>query len=199
MKMMSLGCAGAATAAAAGAATDTLDACDGLRVALEWGEIPAAAFTGSGLDDATSGGTFKKADNMDIRVEIDLAAGTDTFKWSEDGGSTWEETGVAITGAAQTLGTTGVTVTFAATTGHTLGDYWDIACTATATDKTVAGEGSIPAGLSWNAGIDAATGLVVGNLESDEQVFIWLRRDVAATTSGAGSLLNSLEGQMEAA
>lgn len=90
--------------------------------------IGTAEITGAGLDDCTSGGTYTGTANKDYRVHIDLAAATDTFKWSNDGGSTWEATGVAITGAAQTL-ELGVTVTFAATTGHTLNDYWDIAAT----------------------------------------------------------------------
>lgn len=46
-----------------------------------------------------------------------------TFKWSDDGGSTWDATGVAITGSAQDLNN-GVTVTFGATTGHRKDDYW---------------------------------------------------------------------------
>jgi len=63
-----------------------------------------------------------------------------TFSWSEDGGSTWTATGVAITGAAQTL-SNGVTITFAATTGHTLGDKWSF--TATAWEYTPAVSGNL--------------------------------------------------------
>jgi hypothetical protein len=59
------------------------------------------------------------------RVQIDGAGIPDTFKWSNDGGATWEASTVNITGAAQTL-ENGLTITFAATTGHTNGDYWDI-------------------------------------------------------------------------
>jgi len=70
--------------------------------------VGAAAFTGSGLDDLTSSGRTP-----------------DTFKWSSDGGTTWDATGVEITGSAQTL-SNGVAVTFGDSTGHTLGDYWDI-------------------------------------------------------------------------
>lgn len=80
-------------------------------------------FTGSGLDDLTAGGTSTTNDVVNYKVEIDATGTPDTFKWSDDGGTTWDATGVAITGAAQTLNN-GVTVTFTATTGHTLADYW---------------------------------------------------------------------------
>lgn len=86
--------------------------------------ITPAVFTGVGLDDATSGGTFTGTETLNIRAEIDLADVTDTFRWSKDGGVTWEATGVVIDGTAQAL-VDGVTITFGATTGHTLGDYWD--------------------------------------------------------------------------
>ena len=109
--------------------------------------VGAAAFTGSGLDDATSGGTYATGyQPTTFRVEIDGTGSPDTFKWSEDGGVTWTATGVAITGAAQTL-SRGVTVTFGATTGHTAGDYWDIAAGANVSlglrDANASGFGAI--------------------------------------------------------
>ena len=79
---------------------------------------------GLGLDDLTPGGTFNHQSDISYRVKIDGLGTPDTFTWSADGGTTWEATGVAITGAAQTLNY-GVTVTFGATTGHTLNNYWD--------------------------------------------------------------------------
>src|SRR5262249_27467784 len=56
-------------------------------------------------------------------VVIDGTGTPDTFKWKLNSGSF--TTGVAITGASQTL-SNGVTVTFAATTGHALNDQWTI-------------------------------------------------------------------------
>jgi len=97
------------------------------------GTIGAASFTGTGLDDATFGGAYYGG-GQTYRVEIDATGTPDTFKWSDDGGSTWEATGVAITGSAQDLNN-GVTVTFGATTGHTLADYWDSVCTSCLTDE----------------------------------------------------------------
>jgi hypothetical protein len=85
--------------------------------------INAVSFTGTGLDDATSGGTFTGTEDTNYKVEIDGVGEIDTFKWSDDGGATWEATLVAITGGAQELNN-GVTITFGATTGHTVGDYW---------------------------------------------------------------------------
>jgi len=93
---------------------------DALSAAVE-----ATVFSGVGLDDATSGGTFSGSEPTEYLVEIDGTGTPDTFKWSKNGGSTWEATGVNITGAAQTLDS-GVTITFTATTGHTSGDQWTI-------------------------------------------------------------------------
>lgn len=92
---------------------------------LNTGMVRDVSFVGSGLDDALSGGTFTGTADTNFRVQIDGNGIPDTFKWSNDGGSSWEASTVAITGAAQTL-ENGVTVAFAATTGHTIGDYWDI-------------------------------------------------------------------------
>jgi hypothetical protein len=89
--------------------------------------VTAAVFTGTGLDDLTAGSTYTGDTNGNYEVEIDATGTPDTFKWRKDAGA--YTTGVAITGAAQTLAE-GVTVTFAATTGHTLGDKWDIAVQA---------------------------------------------------------------------
>jgi hypothetical protein len=62
-------------------------------------------------------------DYLKYVVEIDSTGAVDTFKWSDDGGSTWAATGIAITAEPQTLNN-GVTVTFEAITGHVLGDSW---------------------------------------------------------------------------
>jgi hypothetical protein len=187
------------TSAAAGASDDTADAVPVVRMGYEWGAVGSASFTGSGLDDATYGGGFRKDSDKTIRVEIDGTGTPDTFKWSQDGGSTWEETTVSITGSAQTLGETGVTVTFGATTGHTSGDYWDSACTATATDNTGADEDTEPSGMSWDTGCTAATGLDIGTLRDDEQVFVWLHREVPAGAEADPSWRVLIERQFDAA
>ena len=86
--------------------------------------VGPVTFTGTGLDDCTSGGTFTGFGITHYVVEIDSEGSPDTFKWSDDGGNTWQETLVPITGTTQALNN-GVTVTFGATTGHTLGDRWE--------------------------------------------------------------------------
>lgn len=86
--------------------------------------IGTAGFTGSGLNDATSGGTCTASVAALYTVAIDSAvASPDTFKWRKGSGS-WT-TGVSMTGSAQIL-TDGVTITFNATDGHTLADQWMI-------------------------------------------------------------------------
>jgi hypothetical protein len=87
------------------------------------------SFTGSGLNDLTVSGTYTGSANATYYVEIDGASTPDTFKWSNDNGSSFEATTVAITGAAQTL-ENGISITFAATTGHTSTEYWTFAADA---------------------------------------------------------------------
>lgn len=96
------------------------------------GAVGTASFTGAGLNDATFGGTYIGG-GQTYKVEIDGAGTPDTFRWSDDGGSTWNASTVAITGTAQTL-SNGVTVTFGATTGHTATEFWTSACTSVLTD-----------------------------------------------------------------
>jgi len=92
--------------------------------------ISYADFTGAGLDDMTTnseddyGGTVER----DYRVRIDLAAATDTFEWSHDGGASYEDTDIPIAGVALTTGyelEENVKITFGAATGHTATNYWD--------------------------------------------------------------------------
>ena len=90
--------------------------------------IGTVTFTGVGLNDLSAGGAYTGKPTRNYRVEIDAAAVPDTFRWSNDGGVTWESTGVAITGGAQTL-EDGITITFGLTTGHTLNEYWDFTVT----------------------------------------------------------------------
>jgi hypothetical protein len=82
-----------------------------------------AIFTGTGLDDATSGGQYTDTETSYFTVEIDGIGPPDTFRWRKGTGA-WTA-GVTITGAAQTLAD-GITVNFGAVGGHTLGDEWRI-------------------------------------------------------------------------
>lgn len=84
-------------------------------------QVLHSIFTGTGIDDAISGGTFSASSKTILGLQIDASGTPDTFQWRKNSGA-WT-TGVAITGSAQTI-TDGITVTFTATTGHTLGDKW---------------------------------------------------------------------------
>jgi hypothetical protein len=51
----------------------------------------------------------------------------------------------------------------------------------------VANENTAPSGVTWNTGIDGATGLNIGTLTPGQQVAIWQRRQiVGGAVSGAG-------------
>lgn len=96
--------------------------------------ISPAVFTGTGLNDAVSGGKpTGPAANYIFSITIQATGSPDTFEWSVNGGSL--HTGIHITGVAQAL-SQGVTITFAATTGHTLGDLWTITDTANSSLNT---------------------------------------------------------------
>lgn len=83
-----------------------------------------SGFVGVGLNDATWGAGYSGGGSSAyFEVQIDAAGTPDTFQWRKDGGA-WT-TGVAITGAAQTLSDSQA-ITFAATTGHVVGDEWTI-------------------------------------------------------------------------
>jgi hypothetical protein len=99
--------------------------------------ITTPDFTGSGLDDLTASGSFDELTaSTDYVVEIDAEGTPDTFKWSNDDGTTWEAEGVEATGAAQEL-ENGISITFGADTGHTLGESWSF--TTSMTDNPILG------------------------------------------------------------
>ena len=79
-------------------------------------------FTGTGLDDLSTSGTYVAPSSNTTTKYTVIATAGDTFKWSNDNGTTYTS-GVAITGAPQAL-SNGVSIAFAATTGHTTNDQW---------------------------------------------------------------------------
>lgn len=97
-----------------------------LMLILQQGTGPAV-FSGSGLNDATGGGSYSSVAANDSAhtyvAQISATGSPDHFTWARDGGAV--SAPVAITGAAQTL-MDGITITFAATTGHHIGDSWSI-------------------------------------------------------------------------
>lgn len=93
-------------------------------------------FVGTGLDDAFFSGHYSgDSSTKSFFVKIDATGETDTFEWGFDSSVGTEATGIAITGAAQTLDSAyGISITFGATTGHTTGDKWTGTATATNVD-----------------------------------------------------------------
>ena len=89
------------------------------------------AFSGTGLNDAISSGTFSGTDST-YTVKIDSVGTPDTFQWRKTTGTvnTAWTAGVNIT-ADNTL-SEDVHILFNATTGHTLNDTWTITAVAAA-------------------------------------------------------------------
>jgi hypothetical protein len=84
-------------------------------------DIPTPSEAGSLTFKAK--GNFEGATQLTYVVQIDGTGSPNTFKWSDDGGSTWDATGVAVTATWQTLNN-GVKIKFSATTGGVSGDHW---------------------------------------------------------------------------
>jgi hypothetical protein len=85
--------------------------------------IGQVTFSGTGLNDLTTSGSYYRTIQQTYCVQIDGVGTPNTFKWSEDNCSTFVASGVQITGSEQLL-SWGVNITFASTTGHTFGDRW---------------------------------------------------------------------------
>ena len=84
----------------------------------------SVTFTGIGLNDMVSGGTYTGGGAVPVYcVVIARAAIPDAINWGTAGSCRSGGTGIAITGQPQAL-SNGVNVAFAATTGHTPTDRW---------------------------------------------------------------------------
>ncbi len=74
----------------------------------------------------TIDGTYVGTENTSYTVIIDSSISQNTFKWSNDGGQTYEATGVACSTSYIVLSDDfGLKIKFSSTTGFTLGDRWD--------------------------------------------------------------------------
>lgn len=133
--------------------------------------VGAAVFTGGGLNDLTSGGTYTGEKKDVYEVEIDATGTPDTYKWRKNGGA--YTSGVSITVSPQTL-SDGVTVTFGATTGHTLGNKWTITIT----------------GNAWSASNDAFTIDFPNDTKGIATAFPSGDEDLVFTEFGCFSLFN---------
>jgi len=87
-----------------------------------------------GSASVQNGGLYSASEDLGYVVEIDGVGGGQevtqaTFKWSDDDGQTWTETGVATQTSAYEM-SNGVTIQFASGTGDDfeLGDKWSFIC-----------------------------------------------------------------------
>ena len=107
--------------------------------ALHTGVLSSVSFTGAGTNDLTISGTGAFASSRSYRVTID---GTETYKWSNDGGSTWEATlqpiyaGLIVDLINATGEKEGVSIRFGSQVDHLAGDYWDFTTTGQVVPNT---------------------------------------------------------------
>jgi len=92
-----------------------------------------------------------------FRVEIDKAGTPDTFKYSLDGGTTWDKATITVTADWQELAY-GIQVKFLANTGHTLSDKWTFTVTPAGFICLAVGAGNTPKKIYENgANLNTAT------------------------------------------
>jgi hypothetical protein len=128
--------------------------------------IGTQTFTGTGLNDATIGGTFTAPWPLTLRVQIQTAGTPDTYNYSVDNGVTWiSASNTNISGGVQTLVYLGLTVQFAATTGHTVGDYWQVVLTPAASAVGAIGAYYLGSGIS-------RTTMFAGESVNGQNVFV---------------------------
>lgn len=85
---------------------------------------PAVYYGTNGLNDLTESGSYTGTSDVRYIVEIEATGTPDTFKWSDDDGTTFS-TSTAIVAGAQVLNN-GVSIEFGSTTGHAADDSWII-------------------------------------------------------------------------
>jgi hypothetical protein len=113
--------------------TDDREIGDFFQITQTSSVVGDATFTGSGLDDLSTGGTYVGTNDKTYRVEIQETPATppDKFRWSDTDGSTWNVENIEITAGPYTLND-GVQITFSNTSGHTKDDYWQFDVTTDA-------------------------------------------------------------------
>lgn len=136
-------------------------------------------FSGSGNDDLSVSDNFQGSSPMTYKVQIDDDVGNpDSFKWSDDGGSTWEATGVDITGGVQMLNN-GVMIQFSGTDGHVLNDYWTFTFSVTNPLMITSGAGTV----NFYAGNDGKVGIKTPNPHATLDVYSGNSGGTADSTS----------------
>lgn len=112
--------------------TDDYDAGEFEQITKTSAVIADPTFTGSGLDDMDTEGTYTGTNNRTYKVEVQTAGTPDKIRWSDTDGETWNVENIDIIVGPITLNE-GVQIEFNNTTGHTAKDYWEFDVT---TDST---------------------------------------------------------------
>ncbi len=112
-------------------------------------EIGEATFTGTGTLRMGTDGEFTGTATLSYRVQIDGVGAPNTFKWSDDGGATWDALTVNIVAGLISLNN-GVEINFNGTTGGVSGDRWDFSAVVQDTIKIT--EGAQPCGVKFYYG-----------------------------------------------
>lgn len=106
----------------------------------------AVVFTGTGTDDLTYSGSCYFATARSYRVQIDSTA--ETYRWSNDGGATWEASGqdIFVNLPIELINAEGekegIIIKFGSRTGHVNTDRWDFSTTGQVVPDTDTALGS---------------------------------------------------------
>jgi hypothetical protein len=120
------------------------------NIVLTAGVIGSTTLTGTGTDDIQVTGKPAFTASRSYRIQIDSTS--ETFKWSNDGGSTWEATGISIPGLANKGFYTlinaegeeeGISIRWSSTSGHVNGDRWDFTTTGSVVQNSATAVGTI--------------------------------------------------------
>lgn len=110
------------------------------KKALHAGVVGAPSQTGTGVDDLSVIGSPFFSASRSYRVEIDSTS--ETFKWSNDGGGTWEKEDIPIEARVYyelinaESEREGFKIIFDTAAGHTNGDFWDFDTTGNVVNNT---------------------------------------------------------------
>lgn len=127
------------------------------------GSIGTPSFTGSGLDDMVAGGEYLNSYDRTYRATISTAGATDKFIVSDNAGISRLHISGSSGASVSTSYTEidqGLYLAWGAATGHTEGDYWDVACIG----HSVPQKYQIAAAMMTGYISDAANGYLNENL-----------------------------------
>ena len=167
---------------------------DSIRTIQDIGTVILPPVQTAGLATLTAGGVYLGSSDMTVVVQIDSENGggrdSDTFRWSADGGTTWEETFVPVKLAVGqryplniggfTAGLpTGIYISLNSATISSIGDNWTIYAKVSAIVDTNTAPGT------GNATVDTFAGYVFGGIYTNNNQPIL----IGPTTEGSNVIL----------